>query len=226
MRPLFRMWQEALAGFAPICRLPKDDCGTPRRPILCEPAGHTRIRTATSRVGRHAGNVFRISVPFPPGESAASLYACFYLKEFDCQAVVTKRRIRIGGLKPKCRPGPESGPFCRTNAAGRQPGMENPRNGRPEAYCCMADNKPTNLQKIRPPGCGDSGGVGRGPGPAGVRAAPPENRRLPRRQAAVGRMCRGIRCAEVQNGCAPCPSYDLPQAEDLTGRRKEKISPF
>jgi len=92
--------------------------------------------------------------------------------------------------------------------------------------CCMADNKPTNLQKIRPPGCGDSGGVGRGPGPAGVRAAPPENRRLPRRQAAVGRMCRGIRCAEVQNGCAPCPSYDLPQAEDLTGRRKEMISPF
>ena len=89
MRPLFRMWQEALAGFAPICRLPKDDCGTPRRPILCEPAGHTRIRTATSRVGRHAGNVFRISVSFPPGESAASLYACFYLKEFDCPAVVS-----------------------------------------------------------------------------------------------------------------------------------------
>ena len=79
--------------------------------------------------------------------------------------------------------------------------------------CCMADNKPTNLQKIRPPGCGDSGGVGRGPGPAGVRAAPPESRRLPRRQAAVGRRCRGIRCAEVQNGCAPCPSYDLPQTE-------------
>ena len=139
---------------------------------------------------------------------------------------VTKRRIRIGGLKPKCRPGPESGPFCRTNAVGRQPGTGNPRNGRPEAYCCMADNKPTNLQKIRPPGCGDSGGVGRGPGPTGVRAAPPESRRLPRRQTAVGRMCRGIRCAEVQNGCAPCPSYDLPQAEDLTGRRKEMISPF
>ena len=94
MRPLFRMWQEALAGFAPICRLPKDDCGTPRRPILCGLVG-------------------------------------------------------------------------RTNAAGRQPGMENPRNGRPEAYCCMADNKPTNLQKIRPPGCGDSGGVGRGPAPRG-----------------------------------------------------------
>ncbi len=79
--------------------------------------------------------------------------------------------------------------------------------------CCMADNKPTNLQKIRPPGCGDSGDVGRGPGPAGVRAAPPESRRLPRRQTVVGRMCRGIRCAEVQNGCAPCPSYDLPQTE-------------
>lgn len=135
------------------CRLPKDDCGTPRRPILCGLVG-------------------------------------------------------------------------RTNAAGRQPGMENPRNGRPEAYCCMADNKPTNLQKIRPPGCGDSGDVGRGPGPTGVRAAPPESRRLPRRQTAVGRMCRGIRCAEVQNGCAPCPSYDPPQAEDLTGRRKEMISPF
>ena len=73
----------------PICRLPKDDCGTPMRPILSEQSGHTRIRTATSRVGRHAGNVFRISVPFPPGESAASLYACFYLKEFDCQAVVS-----------------------------------------------------------------------------------------------------------------------------------------
>ena len=73
----------------PICRLPKDDCGTPMRPILSEQSGHTRIRTATSRVGRHAGNVFRISVPFPPGESAASLYACFYLKEFDCQTVVS-----------------------------------------------------------------------------------------------------------------------------------------
>ena len=155
---------------------------------------------------------------------------CIPVSTSRCSTVrplsVTKRRIRIGGLKPKCRPGPESGPFCRTNAAGRQPGMENPRNGRPEAYCCMADNKPTNLQKIRPPGCGDSGGVGRGPGPTGVRAAPPESRRLPRRQTAVGRMCRGIRCAEVQNGCAPCPSYDLPQAEDLTGRRKEMISPF
>lgn len=226
MRPLFRMRQKARAGFAPICRLPKDDCGTPRRPILCEPAGHTRIQTATSRVGRHAGNMFRISVPFPPGKSATSLYSCFYLKGVDCPAVVTKRRIRTGDLKPKCRPGPESGPFCRTNATGRQPGTGNPRNGRPEAYCCMADNKPTNLQKIRPPGCGDSGGVGRGPGPTGVRAAPPESRRLPRRQADVGRMCRGIRCAEVQNGCAPCPSYDLPQAEDLTGRRKEMISPF
>lgn len=89
MRPLFRMWQKARAGFAPICRLPKDDCGTPIGPILCEPAGHTRIRTATSRVGRHAGNVFRISVPFPPGESATSLNSCFYLKEFDCQAVVS-----------------------------------------------------------------------------------------------------------------------------------------
>lgn len=89
MRPLFRMWQEALAGFAPICRLPKDDCGTPMRPILSEQSGHTRIRTATSRVGRHAGNVFRISVPFPPGESATSLNSCFYLKEFDCQAVVS-----------------------------------------------------------------------------------------------------------------------------------------
>lgn len=43
----------------------------------------------------------------------------------------------------------------------------------------MADNKPTNLQNPAP-GCGDSGGVGRGPGPAGVRAAPPESRRLPR----------------------------------------------
>ena len=31
----------------------------------------------------------------------------------------------------------------------------------------MADNKPTNRQKIRPPGCGDSGGVGRGPAPRG-----------------------------------------------------------
>ena len=109
MRPLFRMWQETLAGFAPICRLPKDDCGTPRRPILCEPAGHTRIRTATSRVGRHAGNVFRISVPFPPGESATSLNSCFYLKEFDCQAVVSheeedpdrrsETEIRVRGLK-------------------------------------------------------------------------------------------------------------------------------
>lgn len=73
----------------PICRLPKDDCGTPMRPILSEQSGHTRIRTATSRVGRHAGNVFRISVPFPPGESATSLNSCFYLKEFDCQAVVS-----------------------------------------------------------------------------------------------------------------------------------------
>ena len=63
----------------PICRLPKDDCGTPMRPILSERSGHTRIRTATSRVGRHAGNVFRISVPFPPGESATSLYSCIYL---------------------------------------------------------------------------------------------------------------------------------------------------
>ena len=98
------MWQETLAGFAPICRLPKDDCGTPRRPILCEPAGHTRIRTATSRVGRHAGNVFRISVSFPPGESAASLYACFYLKEFDCPAVVRKNRLEIGGIALKHRP--------------------------------------------------------------------------------------------------------------------------
>lgn len=89
MRPLSRMWQEARAGFAPTCRLPKDDCGTPMDPILCEPASHTRIRTATSRVGRHAGNVFRISVPFPPGESATSLNSCFYLKEFDCQAVVS-----------------------------------------------------------------------------------------------------------------------------------------
>ena len=142
MRPLFRMWQEALAGCAPICRLPKDDCGTPMRPILSEQSGHTRIRTATSRVGRHAGNVFRISVPFPPGESATSLHSCFYLKEVDCQAVVTKRRIRIGGLKPKCRPGPESGPFCRTNAAGRQPGMENPRNGRPEAYVVWQTTNP------------------------------------------------------------------------------------
>lgn len=59
------------------------------RPILSEQSGHTRIRTATSRVGRHAGNVFRISVPFPPGESATSLNSCFYLKEFDCQAVVS-----------------------------------------------------------------------------------------------------------------------------------------
>ena len=73
----------------PICRLPKDDCGTPRRPIPCGLSGHTRIRTATSRVGRHAGNVFRISVPFPPGESATSLYSCIYLKVFDCQAVVS-----------------------------------------------------------------------------------------------------------------------------------------
>lgn len=79
------------------------------RPILSEQSGHTRIRTATSRVGRHAGNVFRISVPFPPGESAASLYACFYLKEFDCQAVVSheeedpdrrsETEIRVRGLK-------------------------------------------------------------------------------------------------------------------------------
>ncbi len=195
------------------------------RPILSEQSGHTRIRTATSRVGRHAGNVFRISAPFPPGESATPLYSCFYLKEFDYQAVVTKRSIRIGGLKPKCRPGPESGPFCRTNAAGRQRGMENPRNGRPEAYVVWQTTNPL-ISKNPAPGCGDSGGVGREPGPAGVRAAPPESRRLPRRQTAVGRMCRGIRCAEVQNGCAPCPSYDLPQAEDLTGRRKEKISPF
>gem|GEM_PF-6340828 len=83
-----------VCGRRRACRLPKDDCGTPRRPILCGLVG-------------------------------------------------------------------------RTNAAGRQPGMENPRNGRPEAYCCMADNKPTNLQKIRPPGCGDSGDVGRGPAPRG-----------------------------------------------------------
>jgi len=139
MRPLFRMWQEVRAGFAPVCRLPKDDCGTPRRPILCGLVG-------------------------------------------------------------------------RTNAAGRQPGMENPRNGRPEAYVVWQTTNPL-ISKNPAPGCGDSGGVGRGPGPAGVRAAPPESRRLPRRQAAVGRMCRGIRCAEVQNGCAPCPSYDLPQTE-------------
>ena len=77
----------------PICRLPKDDCGTPMRPILSEQSGHTRIRTATSRVGRHAGNVF----------------PCFYLKEFDCQAVVSheeedpdrrsETEIRVRGLK-------------------------------------------------------------------------------------------------------------------------------
>ena len=66
-----------VCGRRRACRLPKDDCGTPRRPILCGLVG-------------------------------------------------------------------------RTNAAGRQPGMENPRNGRPEAYCCMADNKPTNLQKSGP----------------------------------------------------------------------------
>lgn len=167
MRPLFRMWQEALAGFAPICRLPKDDCGTPMRPILSEQSGHTRIRTATSRVGRHAGNVFRISVPFPPGESATSLYSCFYLKEFDCQAVVTKRRIRIGGLKPKCRPGPESGPFCRTNAAGRQPGMENPRNGRPEAYVVWQTTNPLISKKSGPRVAGIQAVSGEDPAPRG-----------------------------------------------------------
>ena len=91
--------------------------------------------------------------------------------------------------------------------------------------CCMADNKPTNLQKSGP-GLRGFRRCRERACPTGVRAAPPESRRLPRRQTAVGRMCRGIRCAEVQNGCAPCPSYDLPQAEDLTGRRKEKISPF
>ena len=116
---------------------------------------------------RHAGNVFRISVPFPPGESATSLYSCFYLKEFDCQAVVTKRRIRIGGLKPKCRPGPESGPFCRTNAAGRQPGMENPRNGRPEAYVVWQTTNPLISKKSGPRVAGIQAVSGEDPAPRG-----------------------------------------------------------
>ena len=214
MRPLFRMWQEALAGFAPICRLPKDDCWTPMRPILSEQSGHTRIRTATSRVGRHAGNVFRISVPFPPGESAASLYACFYLKEFDCQAVVSheeedpdrrsETEIRVRGLKADRS-------AVQTPQGGSRAWKIPATGGRRHIVVWQTTNP--LISKNPAPGCGDSGGVGRGPGPAGVRAAPPESRRLPRRQAAVGRMCRGIRCAEVQNGCAPCPSYDLPQTE-------------
>ena len=141
-----------VCGRRRACRLPKDDCGTPRRPILCGLVG-------------------------------------------------------------------------RTNAAGRQPGMENPRNGRPEAYVVWQTTNPL-ISKNPAPGLRGFRRCRERACPTGVRAAPPESRRLPRRQAAVGRMCRGIRCAEVQNGCAPCPSYDLPQAEDLTGRRKEKISPF
>ena len=141
-----------VCGRRRACRLPKDDCGTPRRPILCGLVG-------------------------------------------------------------------------RTNAAGRQPGMENPRNGRPEAYVVWQTTNPL-ISKNPAPGLRGFRRCRERACPTGVRAAPPESRRLPRRQAAVGRMCRGIRCAEVQNGCAPCPSYGLPQAEDLTGRRKEKISPF
>lgn len=141
-----------VCGRRRACRLPKDDCGTPRRPILCGLVG-------------------------------------------------------------------------RTNAAGRQPGMEKPRNGRPEAYVVWQTTNPL-ISKNPAPGLRGFRRCRERACPTGVRAAPPESRRLPRRQAAVGRMCRGIRCAEVQNGCAPCPSYDLPQAEDLTGRRKEKISPF
>ena len=141
-----------VCGRRRACRLPKDDCGTPRRPILCGLVG-------------------------------------------------------------------------RTNAAGRQPGMEKPRNGRPEAYVVWQTTNPL-ISKNPAPGLRGFRRCRERACPTGVRAAPPESRRLPRRQAAVGRMCRGIRCAEVQNGCAPCSSYDLPQAEDLTGRRKEKISPF
>ena len=141
-----------VCGRRRACRLPKDDCGTPRRPILCGLVG-------------------------------------------------------------------------RTNAAERQPGMENPRNGRPEAYVVWQTTNPL-ISKNPAPGLRGFRRCRERACPTGVRAAPPESRRLPRRQAAVGRMCRGIRCAEVQNGCAPCPSYDLPQAEDLTGRQKEKISPF
>ena len=128
-----------VCGRRRACRLPKDDCGTPRRPILCGLVG-------------------------------------------------------------------------RTNAAGRQPGMENPRNGRPEAYVVWQTTNPL-ISKNPAPGLRGFRRCRERACPTGVRAAPPESRRLPRRQTAVGRMCRGIRCAEVQNGCAPCPSYDLPQTE-------------
>ena len=211
----------------PICRLPKDDCGTPMRPILSEQSGHTRIRTATSRVGRHAGNVFRISVPFPPGESATSLNSCFYLKEFDCQAVVSheeedpdrrsETEIRVRGLK--------AGRSAVQTPQGGSRAWKNPATGGRRHIVVWQTTNPL-ISKNPAPGLRGFRRCRERACPTGVRAAPPESRRLPRRQAAVGRMCRGLRCAEVQNGCAPCPSYDLPQAEDLTGRRKEKISPF
>ena len=88
----------------PICRLPKDDCGTPMRPILSEQSGHTRIRTATSRVGRHAGN------PVSAGR-VRNVIVFLYLPLSTSRSStvrplsVTKRRIRIGGLKPKYRSG-------------------------------------------------------------------------------------------------------------------------
>ena len=154
-------------GMRPICRLPKDDCRTPMGPIPCGLAGHTRIRTATSRVAGTPATCFASPSRF---RRASPQRHCIPVSTSRSSTVrplsVTKRRIRIGGLKPKCRPGPESGPFCRTNAAGRQPGMENPRNGRPEAYVVWQTTNPL-ISKNPAPGCGDSGGVGRGPAPRG-----------------------------------------------------------
>lgn len=83
-----------VCGRRRACRLPKDDCGTPRRPILCGLVG-------------------------------------------------------------------------RTNAAGRQPGMEKPRNGRPEAYVVWQTTNPLISKKSGPRVAGIQAVSGEGPAPRG-----------------------------------------------------------